>query len=81
MTAAVVPTMFERLGGVMSIDAAVDTFYERVVGDAELAPFFDRVDLRRLRAHQRAFLAMALGGPERDRGRGLAERDTVLGRS
>jgi hemoglobin len=38
-----------------------------------LAPFFDRVDLRRLRAHQKAFLVLALGGPRCYEGRGLAE--------
>ena len=73
MTQAPAPTIYERLGGVVSIDVAVDQFYDRLVGDPELAPFFDRVDLRRLRAHQKAFLAMALGGTRCYEGRGLAE--------
>jgi hemoglobin len=67
------PTIFERLGGMVSIDAAVDEFYDRVVGDPELAPFFERVDMRRMRAHQKSFLAMALGGPRRFVGRSLAD--------
>jgi hemoglobin len=67
------PTIYERLGGMVSIDLAVDQFYDRVVGDPELAPFFDRVDLRRLRSHQKAFLAMALGRPRGYEGRSLAE--------
>ena len=66
-------TIFERLGGVVSIDVAVEQLYERVLGDPELARFFDEVDLRRLRAHQKAFLAMALGGPREDLSRGMAE--------
>ena len=57
------PTIYERLGGLVTIDVAVDQFYDRVVGDPELAPFFERVDLRRQRAHQKAFLTMALGSP------------------
>ena len=61
MIEAVTPTLFERLGGMVSIDVAVDEFYDRVVGDPELAPFFDRADLRRVRAHQKEFLATALG--------------------
>jgi hemoglobin len=73
MTQAPAPTIYERLGGLVSIDVAVDQFYDRVVGEPELAPFFDRVDLRRVRAHQKAFLAMALGGPDCYEGRGLAE--------
>ena len=79
MSEALTPTLFERLGGMVSIDVAVDQFYERVVGDPELAPFFDRVDLRRLRAHQKAFLAMALGGPGCYEGRGLAAAHRRLG--
>jgi hemoglobin len=67
------PTLFERLGGMVSIDVAVDRFYDRVLGDPELAPLFDEVDLRRQRVHQKAFLAMALGGPHRYDGRGLAD--------
>jgi hemoglobin len=73
MTQAPAPTIYERLGGLVSIDVAVDQFYDRVVGEPELAPFFDRVDLRRLRAHQKTFLAMALGGPDCYEGRDLAE--------
>jgi hemoglobin len=73
MTQAPAPTIYERLGGLVSIDVAVDQFYDRLVGDSELAPYFDRLDVRRLRAHQKAFLAMALGGPGCYEGRGLAE--------
>ena len=72
-TPTAAPSLYERLGGMVSIDVAVDRFYERVVADPELAPFFAPVDMRRLRAHQKAFLAMALGGPRRYAGRGLAE--------
>jgi hemoglobin len=67
------PTIYDRLGGMVSIDVAVDHFYDRVVGDPDLADFFDDVDLQRLRMHQKAFLAMALGGPEVDEGRALAD--------
>lgn len=73
MTTAITPTLFERLGGAVSIDAAVSTFYDRVLGDPELAPFFTGVDVRRLRVHQRAFLSMALGGADGYRGRSLAD--------
>ena len=73
------PTLFERLGGMVSIDVAVDQFYDRVLGDPDLACFFDQVDLRRQRAHQKAFLAMALGGPRSYEGRGMAEAHRHLG--
>jgi hemoglobin len=73
-----IPTLFERLGGMVSIDVAVDRFYERLLADPGLASFFDQVDLRRQRAHQKAFLAMALGGPRAYQGRGLAEAHAHL---
>jgi hemoglobin len=72
-TITTAPTLFERLGGMVSIDVAVDLFYERVVADPDLAAFFDRVDLRKQRTHQKAFLAMALGGPRAYTGRRLGE--------
>ncbi|CAN5154956.1 group 1 truncated hemoglobin [soil metagenome] len=56
-----------------TIRAAVTLFYERVLGDPELSRWFDGVDLSRLRSHQRAFLLVALGGPDVYAGRTLAE--------
>jgi truncated hemoglobin YjbI len=47
----------------VSLDIAVDRFYDRLLADPQLAGFFDSVDMRRQRAHQKAFLAMPLGGP------------------
>ena len=79
MSQVIKPTLFERLGGLVSIDVAVDQLYDRIQGDPELAPFFDRVDLRRQRAHQKAFLAMALGGPRSYGGRGMDEAHRHLG--
>jgi hemoglobin len=73
MATSTAPTLFERLGGAASIGAAVDLFYDRVLADPALAPFFDGVDAARLRAHQRAFLTMALGGPRDYDGRNLTD--------
>jgi len=78
MTVTTTPTLFERLGGSSSIDVAVDRFYERLLDDAELAPFFDGVPMGRQRAHQKAFLTMALGGPTSYQGRGLHEAHDAL---
>ena len=72
MTQSPALTIYERLGGVVSIDVAVDKLYDRIVGDPEVAPFFDHVDQLRLRAHQKSFLAMALGGPGGYEGSSLA---------
>ena len=34
------PTLFERVGGEQMIAEVVDDFYERVLADHELKPFF-----------------------------------------
>lgn len=79
MTPTTEPTPFERLGGMVGIDAIVDHFYDRLVGDPEVAPFFDRVDLPRQRDHLKAFLAAALGGPNAYEGRELGDAHAHLG--
>jgi hemoglobin len=64
-------TLFERLGGVPAIKAAVDAFYARVLADDTLAPFFDGVHMRWLRGRQNAFFIQALGGPQVYKGRDM----------
>jgi hemoglobin len=78
MTLTNTPTLFQRLGGSVSIDVAVDRLYERLLDDPELALFFDGVPMGRQRAHQKAFLAMALGGPASYQGRALDEAHATL---
>jgi len=64
---------YEEIGGNTAVKAAVTVFYNRVLVDSELAGWFDGIDLSRLKAHQRAFLTMALAGPDVFAGRGLHE--------
>ncbi|BCS33481.1 hypothetical protein TBR22_A27080 [Luteitalea sp. TBR-22] len=72
-TVAAVPltTLFERLGGVPAIKAAVDAFYVRVLADEALAPHFAGVNMRWLKGRQNAFFIQALGGPQVYRGRDM----------
>jgi hemoglobin len=63
--------IFDDIGGHAAIKTAVTVFYERVVDDETLARWFEDIDLTKLRAHQRAFLTAALGGPEIFAGRDL----------
>jgi hemoglobin len=74
-----VMSIFERLGQEQGIRAAVDDFYERVVGDPQLAHYFDGVDLRVLRGHQTALLVQVTGGPAAYSGRDLAIAHARLG--
>ncbi|QCC48481.1 group I truncated hemoglobin [Halobellus limi] len=57
-------TLYGRLGGYDAIRAVVDDFYDRLLDDEELAPFFEDADVERLRRTQTAFLCEAAGGPE-----------------
>ena len=58
-----VSTLYEQLGGMPAVDAAVDVFYRKVLSDSRIGFFFKGVDMDRLIAMQRAFLTMAFGGP------------------
>ncbi len=57
-------SLFDRVGGAGAVKAAVAEFYDRVLADARLAPFFEGTETHRLMAKQRAFLRFALGGAE-----------------
>ena len=68
----------DKADGTDAIRAAVSVFYDRVLGDPELAGWFAGVDMHRLRRHQTAFLLFALGGVEMYRGRPLHEAHAGL---
>jgi hemoglobin len=65
-------SIYRDIGGRAAVDAAVSDFYERVLADPSLAPYFAGVDIDRLKRHQRAFMGMALGGPVAYAGRDMA---------
>ncbi|MCB1021653.1 MAG: PAS domain-containing protein [Bryobacterales bacterium] len=66
--AAKPPSLYKRLGGAAGLAKAIDLFYEKVLADSKLAPYFDMVDMNRLKGQQRAFFAQALGGPAHYKG-------------
>lgn len=57
--------LFEQIGGEPAVSAAVDIFYRKVLSDDRISHFFDDVDMERQAAKQKAFLTMALGGPNK----------------
>ena len=64
-------TLFERVGGEQAIAELIDQFYDRVVADPELKPFFKNVSIVKLRRMQRDFFSAALDGPINYTGRPL----------
>ena len=57
------PTLFERVGGEQVIAKLIHEFYDRVVDDPELKPFFKETSMGKLRRMQREFFSAALDGP------------------
>ena len=72
-------SIYDEIGGNEAVTAAVDVFYGHVLGDPVLAPWFRATDMRRQKAHMRAFMAAALGGPQIYGGRDMAAAHAGLG--
>ena len=64
-------TLFERVGGEQVIAKIVHQFYDRVIADPELKPFFKDTSMEKLRRMQREFFSAAMGGPSIDTGKPL----------
>ncbi|MDP0491364.1 MAG: group 1 truncated hemoglobin [Verrucomicrobiota bacterium JB023] len=56
-------SLYERIGGEEGISKLIDQFYERVLADEELAPFFQHTPIEKLQRMQKEFFSEALGGP------------------
>ncbi|MBX9604280.1 MAG: group 1 truncated hemoglobin [Bryobacteraceae bacterium] len=56
-------SLFERVGGEPAIRGLVQAFYDRVLSDPQLAPFFTHTSMERLHRMQFEFFSAALGGP------------------
>lgn len=65
-------SLYEKVGGKQALVAVVDQFYTRILADEQLAPLFASTDMKKQRAHQVAFLASALSGPEAYRGKSMS---------
>lgn len=66
-------TLYERLGGAPAIDAAVDIFYRKMLGDNRVNYFFDNTDMDKQIAKQKGFLTLAFGGPNNYTGKDMRE--------
>jgi hemoglobin len=71
-------SVYDRLGGSSAVRLVTEAFYQKVLADEELAPYFAFVAMDRLIAMQTSFLTMAFGGPDEYQGRGLREAHARL---
>ncbi len=56
-------SLYERLGGEGAINAVVDKFYEFMLADPIVSPFFMNTDMEKQRKRQKQFITMVTGGP------------------
>jgi hemoglobin len=75
-------TDYETVGGSEAVREVIDDFYDRVLVDEVLAPYFRGSDMPRVRRHQFLVISEAMGGPiaegvmditEAHKGRGITE--------
>jgi hemoglobin len=66
-------SLYDRIGGAEVISTLVDSFYEKVLADGELAPYFKHSPIGKLIEMQKDFFAAATGGPLTYAGRPLRE--------
>ncbi len=56
-------SLFERIGGMGAVNAAVDIFYTKVIADDRINHFFVNIDMVSQSGKMKAFLAYAFGAP------------------
>ncbi len=64
-------SLYDELGGAPAVEAAVDIFYRKVLGDDRISRFFEGVDMERQAAKQKGFLTMVFGGPNNYTGKDM----------
>ena len=64
-------SLYDELGGAPAIEAAVDIFYRKVLGDDRISRFFEGVDMERQATKQKGFLTMVFGGPNNYTGKDM----------
>ena len=63
MEATQTSTLFNRIGGMPAVNAAVDIFYAKVMADDRVNHFFRHLDMQKQAGKLKAFMAFAFGAP------------------
>ena len=80
-------SLYDRVGGFKTVRKIVSDFYDRVLDEDDLSPYFEQVDMASLVDHQTKFFATLLGGPASytdeqlrhiHKGKGITESAFVL---
>lgn len=70
--------VFDLIGGARAIEDLVETFYEMMMADPELAPYFRGFSVGKIKQHQQQFLTAVTGGPNIYVGRPLRVAHAAL---
>lgn len=68
---AVGSKLYEHLGGAVAVNTATLRFYEKVIADPTLEPFFKNLDMEAQAKKFVGFMTMAMGGPHEYKGTDL----------
>ncbi len=72
-------SLFDKYGGITTFSAVVKLFYQKVLDNEHLSPYFKGIRMERLISHQTNFISNVLGGPDRYDGRDLIAVHADLG--
>ena len=72
-------SMYDGIGGAPAIRGVVDQLYVWILADEQLQPYFDGVEIARVKRHMAALLSDVLGGPTPYTGPDLGEAHSKLG--
>ncbi len=56
-------TLYDKYGGFSNVSRIVLSFYDTLIDNDEIGPFFDDVDMPKMVDHQTKFIASLMGGP------------------
>ncbi|TPX34743.1 hypothetical protein SmJEL517_g02772 [Synchytrium microbalum] len=73
-----VDSLYKRIGGEPAVDATVEKFYDLVIADPLLQPFFKNTNMKRQRGMQKAFFNHVLGGKPYN-GKNMKEAHAKMG--
>lgn len=68
---AVGSKLFELMGGAVAVNTATLKFYEKVIADPSLSPYFKGLDMEKQAKKFVGFMTMAMGGPHEYKGADL----------
>ncbi len=71
-------SLFDKIGGMDAVNAAVDIFYTKVLADESINYFFKDTDMMAQAGKQKAFLAFAFGAPMAYTGKNMRDAHTGM---